>query len=796
MSDDSLAVVRLVVPRDVTLRPVTDIAPAKLANQRVDPNGFLVGRRGARSAARVVDRADAEFLWLFATPMTIAEAVVTMGRLRGTDPYALLDAVVPFLSECIDAALLVPETSPLAHPIEPLYQRGDRIGSLQVDRVIHVALDSDVYAVRDDGGPLCLKVARGRGDEPGRGIRHEASVLRRIGGVIAPVVRDVGQHDGREFVLTTWHDGETAQGIAQGGGLLRDGMGRRAALRRAADIASSYAELHARGVIHGDVNPSNVILGPRGEITLVDFTLARFTDDEAAQPRGAAQFFWDPDLALSLEAREVPPSASAASDQYGLGAVLYYLLTGRPYLDFALVQSESLRQVVEQAPLSFADRGIPSWTALEDALRRMLDKAPARRFSTLRDAATALRAARVDRGIPLATRRHSGFVSRFLRRVGMDGGVARSGLDQPPLGSLDSGASGIAYALQRIAGARHSADLLAVAEVWTRRATEASGRRGAYGVRGNEGSRMVGRTSLFHAPAGTHFARACVAQSSTDPSALAAAVDAFIRCTTRSDGRRDIIRGDAGTLLACSHLRLLPDLPEKQSASLDDHGDRTSRRLIRLMASSPAVAAGHLPLGMAHGWAGLLYANLLWGQVRGHSVPQWLSDRLDQLARCAEWGPRGARWKWSRVENDPVRSGFMPGWCNGSGGFVALWVLAYERTRLDGYRDLAMASALDAWTHDTMASSLCCGAAGRAYAMLAAFRVSGDREWVKRAYRLADRAIERAEGRPRDPALGSPDGLMRGDGGIAVLLEELALPEWARMPIVEPERWSTSAGTR
>jgi eukaryotic-like serine/threonine-protein kinase len=179
-----------------------------------------------------------------------------------------------------------------------------------------------------------------------------------------------------------------------------------------------------------------------------------------------------------------------------------------------------------------------------------------------------------------------------------------------------------------------------------------------------------------------------------------------------------------------------------------------------------------------------------WAQVRDQRIPYWIVDRVDELRHCGERAGHGIRWQWERT-SAPSGSQrlFMPGWCGGSAGLVHLWSLAHALTANHEYVEIAIATASSAWAQETMAADLCCGAAGRAYAMLTIWRLTGERKWLNRARRLADRAIERFQSRPRDPALGCTDGLMRGAGGIAVLLEELASPAWARMPVIEAEPW-------
>ena len=127
----------------------------------------------------------------------------------------------------------------------------------------------------------------------------------------------------------------------------------------------------------------------------------------------------------------------------------------------------------------------------------------------------------------------------------------------------------------------------------------------------------------------------------------------------------------------------------------------------------------------------------------------------------------------------------MSGWCNGSAGFVFLWLLAYEQFGVSGYARLATGAAWSTWDGDAEYSpDLCCGLAGRAYALLAMHRHTGDREWLTRATVLAERAVAVSTG-----AAAEVTSLYKGSLGTALLSADLEHPERARLPLFEHEGW-------
>jgi hypothetical protein len=190
-------------------------------------------------------------------------------------------------------------------------------------------------------------------------------------------------------------------------------------------------------------------------------------------------------------------------------------------------------------------------------------------------------------------------------------------------------------------------------------------------------------------------------------------------------------------------------------------------------------------LGIAHGWAGILYALLRWRVSVDQPSPPDLERRLRELADLAEPVGNGARWKvkW-RNQDRSSTSDYMTGWCNGSAGYVFLWVLAHRVFGANEYLDLAEKAAWNAWERASDFDSLCCGLAGCGYALLALFRHTGERTWLERAREIAKRALSatiRSE---------MPDSLYKGTLGVALLAADIIEPQFASMPLFESEGWA------
>jgi serine/threonine-protein kinase len=260
----------------------------------------------------------------------------------------------------------------------------------------------------------------------------------------------------------------------------------------------------------------------------------------------------------------------------------------------------------------------------------------------------------------------------------------------------------------------------------------------------------------------------------------------------------DITLGRAGILLACSSL--LGVLPAKAKAGEDLH--EPLRALGRRMLSDIWGKLDRFPpisdskelslLGIAHGWAGLLYATMCWCALPGNPIPSGLSERLEQLAECAEPAGRGMQWKWdfARSASEPG-GGSAPGWCNGSAGYVYLWTQAHMGFAEPGFLQLAEGAAWNAWETRHGTGDLCCGLAGQAYALLNLYRHTGEAVWLRRACDLSRNAAEAAayasSRESREQPAPRPESLYKGELGIIVLDSDLNQPEFARMPMFESE---------
>jgi serine/threonine protein kinase len=144
------------------------------------------------------------------------------------------------------------------------------------------------------------------------------------------------------------------------------------------DVAVALDEAHSVGLIHRDVKPSNIMLAHQGGaydvVKVVDFGLVKRLSDDDDPERSDTRSIKGTPHYLSPEGVTTPNEVDARSDLYALGAVGYFLLTGRPVFDGDNVFEICMQQVEATPPPMSEARGEPIPTELEQLILSCLAK--------------------------------------------------------------------------------------------------------------------------------------------------------------------------------------------------------------------------------------------------------------------------------------------------------------------------------------------------------------------------------------------------------------------------------------
>jgi len=148
-------------------------------------------------------------------------------------------------------------------------------------------------------------------------------------------------------------------------------------------ICGSLAEAHRVGLIHRDIKPANIILNRRGGqydvVKVLDFGLAKAMNSRQELELTAADSIVGTPLYLAPEGVERPEELDARSDLYAVGAIGYFLLTGKPLFELKNLRDVLMHQV-KTMPLTPSDRlGKPICSDLEKLIMQCLAKDPGQR---------------------------------------------------------------------------------------------------------------------------------------------------------------------------------------------------------------------------------------------------------------------------------------------------------------------------------------------------------------------------------------------------------------------------------
>ncbi|MFE2329125.1 serine/threonine-protein kinase [Streptomyces sp. NPDC059385] len=213
--------------------------------------------------------------------------------------------------------------------------------------------------------------------------RAEARALARISHPNVVGVYERGIDEGTPYLVMEFLDGSDVSDLVRDANRALP-VGE--ACRIAADTLAGLGAAHREGVLHRDVKPANIRVTADGRVVLYDFGLARLTDEEAITATGE-DLMGTPRYMAPERITGWPPQP--ASDVYGVGACLYFMLTGTdPFGDAEDVGVLLFRAVHEGMP-SLRDAGPEFPPGLADAVHALSARDPATRTSRA-DAAEAL----------------------------------------------------------------------------------------------------------------------------------------------------------------------------------------------------------------------------------------------------------------------------------------------------------------------------------------------------------------------------------------------------------------------
>jgi hypothetical protein len=227
------------------------------------------------------------------------------------------------------------------------------------------------------------------------------------------VVHEVGEHAGQPYFSMEYVAGESLSRIIR-----RRLPSPQQAAQYVAEVAHAVQFAHDHGVLHRDIKPSNVLIDESGRVRVMDFGLAKQIDaDDKLTVTG--QLVGTPSYMAPEQISGAAGEIGPACDVYGLGALLYELLTGQPPFRGAN-QVETLLAALESEPSTPRQVNPAAPRALEMIALKCLEKKPEDRYASARAVAADLARYLEGESLSISSPNLFDWVVRTLQRSQFD----------------------------------------------------------------------------------------------------------------------------------------------------------------------------------------------------------------------------------------------------------------------------------------------------------------------------------------------------------------------------------------
>ena len=345
-------------------------------------------------------------------------------------------------------------------------EAGTRLGPYEIGSPLGAGGMGEVYRARDTrlDRTVAIKVlnsALTSSPELKARFEREARTISQLNHPNICTLHDVGQHEGTDYLVMEYLEGETLADRLRKGPLMLDQL-----VKVGCEIADALEKAHRAGIVHRDLKPGNVMLTKSGT-KLLDFGLAKPAAMNAVAGSGSA-----PLLSAAMTMTSPSPQASpltsagmlvgtiqymspeqiegkeadARSDIFAFGAVLYEMAAGkRPFEGKSQISLASSILEKDPDPISALKPLTP--TAFEHVVTTCLQKNPEERFQTAHDIKLELQWVATDRSAPAVVaspaspshrRERLGWAAGLVAAIALGAAVGMFGFLHRPAQSVQS----------------------------------------------------------------------------------------------------------------------------------------------------------------------------------------------------------------------------------------------------------------------------------------------------------------------------------------------------------------------
>ena len=200
--------------------------------------------------------------------------------------------------------------------------------------------------------------------------KREAQAAARINHPNIAQIYSFGQEKGQPYIVMELVTGKGLDSLIDEGKPLGQGITMKIALQ----VAEGLRAADEAGLVHGDIKPENILMTEKGRVKLVDFGLASFKNQAAAEGIWGTPYYIAPEKIRRKK-------ADARSDIYSLGATLYHALTARPPFE-GDTPAEVVKVRLDKPPEKLSELRPGINQNVENTILRMLQVQESRRHPT------------------------------------------------------------------------------------------------------------------------------------------------------------------------------------------------------------------------------------------------------------------------------------------------------------------------------------------------------------------------------------------------------------------------------